>query len=740
MKKPAVSSLRNTLLLLGGLAVFGMSGGQIHQGILSFAHTRLAFAGTMTNPDPGAGYAQDFQNIVARNPSIAPDGSVTALSSTAPAKPFPHMELYGGMVSSGWPLIGDLSNSSPSANAPLNMAIVQDYARFPYLVVPPTPLSDNRTDITVALRTANPSLDMRAYVMASTTWCPQDSNGNISYPTGTYYRDYWLTINGGNPSCTTSSNQFLWMQDGIMASEPPHNMGINVNLAYRVQQPDGSYEYTLAEQIADTMYAHAKASKNFDGIFIDVYCPAIMWMETPGHLFDYARAGYGSDNTDPANRADFDAGWQAGHQRLADHLRELAVADGHPDYPISGNCAQAPARLQTPLNGWMRENFPFQNAYGLSANFYSNMLAWPWGYLHQDRNFRAPQANYIFTATQPSGTDSQGKPIYQQYSAFNQQKMRFGLGSTSLGNGISAFHDSSGDPTQAPWFTWWYDEYAVNTRVPQSDPNFGKASTNMADTGWLGAALGPAYAYPVTNNNANLVATNLGFEQAGASPSQVPGWQVGSSAPTQGTVQRDTTTAASGAASLRADVTSVPATPIPYGVQAATGAFQVTAYQQYSVTFWAKASAELPLSVAFSAPTNGSFQTIPVDTQWRRYSAVLISSVSTLSASVQFQFATTTGTFWIDDVSVQAGTSAVWRRDFEKGIVLVNPSVANVSLTLEKPYKKIAGTVNTVLNDGSRITQLLMQGTQAGAGTGDAVFLLTIDETPPGSVQDLTTQ
>ncbi len=49
-----------------------------------------------------------------------------------------------------------------------------------------------------------------------------------------------------------------------------------------------------------------------------------------------------------------------------------------------------------------------------------------------------------------------------------------------------------------------------------------------------------------------------------------------------------------------------------------------------------------------------------------------------------------------------------WRRDFEHGIVLVNPSGASKTIELNGTYKKILGTYDPQFNDGSEVTKITL--------------------------------
>ena len=315
---------------------------------------------------------------------------------------FPHTTLYGGGSSSGWPFTGNESDLQAPIGAPLNPTVIADYARFPMIIIPITPSGDTRPDILAALRQQNPQQKIFAYVHATGIWCPADSSNNNSYPMNGFYRQEYLDATFGDPSCASKSSGLLWMQDGTSATNNLNGAGMNMNLAHRIDLGGGNYQYDVADALATTAATYAIQSHNYDGLFLDVFCPDIQWMDpidpnqpyvSPTN-FDYVKAGYGVDKdangkyiNDQASHDAFHAGWQAGQQAYTEKLRALAIANGQPNYPISGNCAQAPTRLQPYLNGWMREGFPFQNWYAGAANFYSNMLAWPWGYLHQDQDF-----------------------------------------------------------------------------------------------------------------------------------------------------------------------------------------------------------------------------------------------------------------------------------------------------------------------------------------------------------------
>src|SRR5207245_1001255 len=68
------------------------------------------------------------------------------------------------------------------------------------------------------------------------------------------------------------------------------------------------------------------------------------------------------------------------------------------------------------------------------------------------------------------------------YSAESARQVRLTLGTASLVDGFGVLNPSDLN-VMTNYQTWWYDEYAV-------DRNTGRSTSLLANTGWLGAALG----------------------------------------------------------------------------------------------------------------------------------------------------------------------------------------------------------------------------------------------------------
>jgi hypothetical protein len=53
--------------------------------------------------------------------------------------------------------------------------------------------------------------------------------------------------------------------------------------------------------------------------------------------------------------------------------------------------------------------------------------------------------------------------------------------------------------------------------------------------------------------------------------------------------------------------------------------------------------------------------------------------------------------------------SDIWQRNYENGIVLVNATSTSITILLDGTFRKIKGTQDPVVNDGSLVTQVTLQ-------------------------------
>lgn len=575
----------------------------------------------------------------------------------ASAQEFPRLGMYGICTELGSPMLDASGNHDP--------VVLDALARYHQVILPVTPITPFRPDLAVALRARNPGIQLIAYVPGQNIWEARRADSTLHFPSR--YRHL-----------VDSLNAHLYNKQGQY-----HSYG-RVNFAKR----QGG-RYVMAEAAANLFHEVVVGSGQWDGIFIDVLCSSIAFMESPAESVDFVRAGY-------PTYAAFDVAWGAAVDTLGDRLRRLSG----PGFLMMGNCAQG--TNYESLNGWMRENFPWQNG----GTWEQNMFNDPGGYVGGDLKFRTPHHNYISTIPQFAG----GAP----YTAENARRVRFGLASAALGSGYGVFNEGAPSTSDKTYLTWWYDEYAVDLAT-------GASSTQLQHTGWLGQTLGGWYQMIWVGTQPDVV-TNPGFETSVTS-----GWTFGSG--NGSTIARDPSTAAVGTASARIHVPT--AGVVSWDASLATSTFMpVAANALYSATFWARASSSRPISVVL-APTSGSLatRTLAIDTTWRQYQIALYP-IASGNVRLGFYLAAAAGDVWLDDCHLQAGATSIYRRDFQNGAVLVNPSTGALTVPLGREFRRIQGAVDPVVNNGGAVTQVTIPA-------ADALFLIGDDIIPPGTILDL---
>ncbi|HEY2955765.1 MAG TPA: carbohydrate binding domain-containing protein [Candidatus Eisenbacteria bacterium] len=565
--------------------------------------------------------------------------ALAAPATEARAQVYPRLGLYGVIDGDGYPFW--------DANGVLQDTTLDAVARYHEVILDASPITPYRPDVLAALRARHPGIKLYAFVTGNQIWDASEPDSFVHYPTR-YKR---LVRDLGGWLYNTSGGTFT---------------NARVNIAKR----DECGRLYVAEAVADLFQDVIASAGVWDGVFIDICCKSILWMETPTEHIDYVRAGY------PTLSA-FDAAWGMAIDTLGNRLRRIAG----PTFEMIGNCAPSPNYAS--FNGWMgRENFPFQN-----GDWYQNMFRDVGGYFTDEERYRTPRSNYLFSAM--VGVDP--------YSSANTRKVRFGLGSAALGSGYAVFGPSDKSARPYPYWMWWYDEYAV-------DLTTGRSSAGLQNAGWLGQALAP-YTQMIWIGPAPDAVTNSNFETDVTS-----GWTFAHAVPA--TVTRDASTAAVGSASAHVTVSALGGVSWDVAYQT-LNTMALTAWQPYSATFWAKASPPRTLTIA--AGPNASAR-VEITASWRRYQATMFPHASG-TAGLQIFFADALGDVWLDDVHFQAGVTSLYRRDFQNGIVLVNPAAQAMTTTLERSYRKILGTRDPAVNNGSTVTQVTVNA-------NDALFLI----------------
>lgn len=557
------------------------------------------------------------------------------------------------------------------ANGDIDEASLDMQARHQLIIIDPWPINPFRPEIAAGLRARRPDLTLLGYVNGHYTWNPTYPDSLNSFPMR--YKRLVRDLDG-----------YLYNQYGETFGSRVE-VYVNVNLAKR----DAGGRFIVAEALADLFHEAVYATGVWDGLFIDTFCENIGWAQGYGETIDLARAGY-------PDWPSFETAWRAAVDTLASRVRALCGGAAI----ISGNCGSNTRYAQ--LNGWMRERFPFQGG----GNWYENMFRDPGGYFVDEARHRPPVHNFIFGAIEHNTNP---------YTASGNRIERFTVGSTALGNGYAIVSVPGRHARNDPHHEWWFDEYAV-------DLTTGMASDELRHTGWLGQPLGAAHQMVWIGTNPDAV-TNPEFE------TDLSDWHLGTGVGS--TLIHDTSSAGSGAASMR--ITVPVAGSVPYATSLRTaGTIDVVQGQSYSATFWARAdrprSAYVNAGRTSGGGTYGS-RRFDLTTEWKRYQMVILAS-GTGPAWLQFHLAGEAGDVWLDDAHFQQGVTNLWRRDFQNGIVLVNPDVTPMTAPLERAYRRIQGVTDPVTNDGAIVTQITVP-------PSDARFLIGDDQIPPAAVNDI---
>jgi hypothetical protein len=426
---------------------------------------------------------------------------------------------------------------------------------------------------------------------------------------------------------------------------------------------------------------------NWHGILVDRGEETQSWLTMPPKEGEkpYART------IDPTNSnlllsdyTAFDREWANGirayHAQLRAGLedRPIVVNWGMPNYDV--------------LNGNNFEDFPLADGGGsYRGDWYATVFGALSSGSYQEWSTSARSPNYSTIQTYdddrppPAGEPYVNRCIQPGFTP-KYQKMRFGLTTALLADGYFSYEMSTNG--HGTLCLMWFDEY----------DNAGKGR------GYLGQPMG-APAKAVTLSTPELV-SNGGFENGW------PGWAfwVDASGGYSATRSLDEP-AYSGQRAARVDVTQ--SNGVDWHVQLQSEAINVIKDREYTLSFRAKADRTFPFSISIQQAQDpwtsyGYLQPSPLTTAWRHYELTFIAGGTDSAAMIKFSVGEKTGSLWLDDVSLKEGSSQVWRRDFNEGIVIVNATKSTHQIPLGQPFRKIRGVQVPSLNDGSVVTHVTL--------------------------------
>lgn len=241
--------------------------------------------------------------------------------------------------------------------------------------------------------------------------------------------------------------------------------------------------------------------------------------------------------------------------------------------------------------------------------------------------------------------------------------MRFPLALSLMNDGY--FLRDLGDMSMG-YTDWWYDEYDFK----------------------LGAPLGPA-AQISFSKPANLIG-NSGLEH------NLGSWKlvVNNDGQAKATAILDSDSASDGSSSVRIAISS--AGTVNWHVELEQGSLPLAGGTTYQAQFWARADSPRAISVvvqgaAPSFPIYGNMPDISIGTSWKLYSASFVAPVDATDGRMEFWVGDVAGNVWLDDVQLAPSSAQVYRRDFTNGVVLLNGSHNQQSISLEAGLQRLTG-------------------------------------------------
>jgi hypothetical protein len=244
--------------------------------------------------------------------------------------------------------------------------------------------------------------------------------------------------------------------------------------------------------------------------------------------------------------------------------------------------------------------------------------------------------------------------------------MRFGLGLTLMNDGYFAYefgdtwHDND----------WWYDELDFDLGYP-----LGPAE-HAALGGDSPLQLLPGGDFEVWDGDGPWgywADTDAGYRAVPAIDGKNPG---------------------RGDASARMDISA--AQGEDWRITLYTGGIALTEEITYDLTFRARADRERTVTVGFQKGSPdweiySRFAVVRLSSEWRDYTLTFEASGTDPDARLHFLLGAETGSVWIDDVRMEIHPSEILRREFDHGLVLLNPTRAEQTIELETGWRRLEG-------------------------------------------------
>jgi len=434
---------------------------------------------------------------------------------------------------------------------------------------------------------------------------------------------------------------------------PMFNMVIPYCRALLVQKNIEEFRSQSASQLDSYAY---------DGIFWDLLHGTISWLN------DDIDSDLDGQPDDPKT---LDAAYQAGVEDFLSQIRAslphaiLMGNEASPDYARWINGRLIEWELSSVLDG--NSDITWDEVIGEYRD---------WSARGQE-----PRITFIQTKPEPIYDEKfpfhytgQMPPAMQAEAAASFQRMRFGLTSALMGDGLFSFDLRSEDSQ-----VWWYDEFGAPV---------GSQSSTLPPHGYLGQPIGDPRLLIDSLDTPDEV-TNGGFEER----LRAWRWWIESESGATANVSIDRSGSKTGDYAAHI-VVSKPAWP--WSVLVYQPHISTVAGQSYTLSFWARSDKPLSIyaKIVKQAPpgTDYGFNVrADITTDWQHFHLVGYPTVTADDGVLQFQVGGSAGELWLDDIQFQPGALGVWARPFENGLAVVNTTRDVQTAPLPGAYCKLKG-------------------------------------------------
>ncbi len=295
---------------------------------------------------------------------------------------------------------------------------------------------------------------------------------------------------------------------------------------------------------------------------------------------------------------------------------------------------------------------------------------------------QAPHTTFISSAPEATYREKHNSesnphilPAFQAEATASYQRMRFGLTSALMGDGLFFY-----DLREVDALPEWYDEFGA--------PGNSQATT-LPPQGYLGQPAGDPVLLVDTLETPDQI-LNGDFEDGLGNWSFWENTGAGAVA----TVDVDPQGGVSGSAAAHIAVTSAAQ---PWDVLLYQDDTTTVAGQSYTLSFWARSDVTRTVEVEIDKQgppgTHYGFRVrATVTPEGQHFRLWDDASVTANDGQLAFVIGAETGELWLDEVRLQAGALGVWARPFENGLAVINTTGEVQTASLPGVFCKLRGS------------------------------------------------